>query len=104
MALQNALAGIATEPTQLSHEQLLQMMVHLLDNIQSALGYPDTAGRVRVNVDSTTLGTVSTVTTVTTLSTLTNQSQMGTWLTGMDVMSTINVSVGTGLRSNITVS
>lgn len=79
--------------------EALRMAVHTLTRTVG-LAMPDTAGRLRVNVDSTTIGTVNTVTTVTTLS---NQTNIGGYAATEQIPTFMRLGADS-LRRNITVS
>jgi hypothetical protein len=51
---------------ELGLEETLQSVVHYLKSLAGSIGqvYPDTAGRIRVNVETGTLSTVTTVTNI----------------------------------------
>ena len=76
--------------------EALRMAVHSLTR---TIGYamPDTAGRLRVNVDGTSIGTVTTVTT------LSNQSQIGGYNATEQIPSLMRLGTDS-LRRNIIVS
>lgn len=63
---------------------------------------PDTAGRMRVSLDSAT-ATIPAVTTVTTLTTLTNQSQVGGYGANDQIPALMHLSADS-LRRNITIT
>lgn len=75
-------------------DQALYQMTTILQQIRGMQGFPDTAGRQRVALDSisagVTLPTVTTVTGVTTVSTLTNQAQVGGVLANYDQVNAWN--------------
>ena len=79
--------------------EALRMAVHALTRTVG-LSMPDTAGRLRVNVDSTNIGTVTTVTTV---ATVTNQTNVGGYAATEQVPSLMRLGADS-LRRNITVS
>ena len=64
---------------------------------------PDTAQRMRVNIEAGTLPTVTTVGTVTTLATLTNQTQIGGLAATEQIPSLMRLGADS-LRRNITVT
>jgi hypothetical protein len=79
MALQNLLGDIALDSN-------LQKIAEYLEVIASTIGrtYPDSNGRLQVNVAAGTLPTVTTVTTVSTVSTVTNATQQSGYSTAYD--------------------
>ena len=64
---------------------------------------PDTANRLRVNIEAGTLPTVTTVGTVTTLATMTNQTQIGGLAATEQIPSLMRLGADS-LRRNITVT
>lgn len=92
MALVNAFGEIGLEKT-------LQKMAQYLQLMASSLGkmYPDTAGRMRVNVEAGALSSVATVTT------LGNQTMQAGFQTSYDQYAQIQMCAN-GVRSQIKVS
>lgn len=86
MALKNMFGDIALEET------LMRVLLHL-ERISSNMGqtYPDTAGRMRVNIENGTLPT------------LTNQNQQSGYSTAYDQYAQIQMAADT-VRSRITVA
>lgn len=102
-------------PTTITQGELVECLEALRMSLQSlnrtiGSSYPDTAGRLRVAIDSitgaltlATITTVGTVTTVTTCSTLTNQSQIG-GISANNQVPALMTMTADNLRRNITVS
>lgn len=84
--------------------QTLRMAVN---SLTKSIGWiiPDTAGRLRANVEAAVIssGTITTVTTVTTVTTLSNQSQVGGYAAQPQIPALMNGGADS-LRRNITVS
>ena len=110
MALRNAFDDLALDSTL----QALRLAVAALTRTIGLIT-PDTAGRMRVTLESApavvpasqsgtwNLGTVTTVTTCSTLSNLTNQSQVGGYGANDQIPALMHLSADS-LRRNITVS
>lgn len=102
-------------PATITQGELVECLEALRMSLQSlnktiGSSYPDTAGRLRVAIDSitgaltlATITTVGTVTTVTTCSTLTNQSQIG-GISANNQVPALMTMTADNLRRNITVS
>lgn len=95
------LGSLALETTQAETAGSLSEISFWLQQLNAKSGYTDTAGRLRVALDSIsgslTLGTITTV------STLTNQGSVGGYAAN-DQLPTMMRIAANGLRANIAVS
>lgn len=89
--------------------EALEAMRMAVQSLNKTIGssYPDTAGRLRVALDSITsaltLATVTTVGTVTTVTTVSNQTNVG-GISGAPQVPSLMLLTGDNLRRNISVS
>lgn len=102
-------SSVQTVTTELQSGEILQAIEALRIAVQAltrSVGQvtPDTAGRMRVLIDSISAGlTLATITSVGTVTTLTNQSQLGGYSATEQIPALTHMSAD-NLRRNITVS
>ena len=85
--------------------EAIEAMRYAVQALTRSIGQmmPDTANRLRVNVEAGTLPTVTTVGTVTTLGTMTNQTQIGGLAATEQIPALMRLGADS-LRRNISVS
>jgi hypothetical protein len=95
MALVNVFGKLGLDGT-------MQKIAQYLQQIAANIGrmYPDTSGRMRVNVEA---GTINTVTSVTSMTTLNNQQQQSGYFTNYDQYAQLQMCAN-GIRSQIKVT
>ena len=82
----------------------LSDILYELRALRGLLGFPDTGGRLRVNVEnSVAVGTITTLSNVGTITTLSNTSSMGGYACGMATLGMSNLPAKF-LRNQITIS
>ena len=85
--------------------EAIEAMRFAMQSLTRSIGQmlPDTANRMRVNIEAGTLPTVTTVGTVTTMATLTNQTQIGGLAATEQIPSLMRLGADS-LRRNISVT
>jgi hypothetical protein len=99
------LGGLNQQPTQQEVLEAIQALRMAIQSLDRSIGQamPDTAGRLRVNIDAGTLPTVTTVGTVTTVTAVANQTNIGGY-SGTEQIPSLMRLASDALRRNITVS